>query len=86
MKTVTCHPINIVTKILARIIGLNMLYKGDRNMLNFLQRIGESFMLPIAVLPAAAFILRLGQPDLLDIPFMAQAGKAIFANLAYCSH
>lgn len=39
-------------------------------------------MLPIAVLPAAALLLRLGQPDLLDIPFMAQAGDAIFANLA----
>ncbi|TYR79748.1 PTS N-acetyl glucosamine transporter subunit IIABC [Priestia megaterium] len=51
-------------------------------MLNFLQRIGKSLMLPIAVLPAAALLLRLGQPDLLDIPFMAQAGDAIFANLA----
>ncbi len=51
-------------------------------MLNFLQRIGKSLMLPIAVLPAAALLLRLGQKDLLDIPFMAQAGDAIFANLA----
>jgi len=82
MNAVTCHPINIVTKILARNIGLNTLYKGDRNMLNFLQRIGKSLMLPIAVLPAAALLLRLGQKDLLDIPFMAQAGDAIFANLA----
>ncbi len=39
-------------------------------------------MLPIAVLPAAALLLRLGQPDLLNIPFMAAAGDAIFANLA----
>ncbi|WP_019390518.1 N-acetylglucosamine-specific PTS transporter subunit IIBC [Priestia filamentosa] len=51
-------------------------------MLNFLQRIGKSLMLPIAVLPAASLLLRLGQEDLLDIPFMAQAGDAIFANLA----
>ncbi len=51
-------------------------------MFQFLQRIGKSLMLPIAVLPAAALLLRLGQPDLLDIPFMAQAGDAIFANLA----
>ena len=29
------------------------------------QRIGRSLMLPIAVLPAAALLLRLGQPDLL---------------------
>ena len=32
-----------------------------------LQSVGRSLMLPIAVLPAAALILRLGQPDLLDI-------------------
>lgn len=51
-------------------------------MLAFLQRIGKALMLPVAVLPAAAILLRLGQPDLLDIPFMAAAGDAIFANLA----
>lgn len=51
-------------------------------MLGFLQRIGKALMLPIAVLPAAALLLRLGQKDLLDIPFMAAAGDAIFANLA----
>ncbi|TLS38768.1 N-acetylglucosamine-specific PTS transporter subunit IIBC [Pseudalkalibacillus caeni] len=51
-------------------------------MLGFLQRIGRALMLPIAVLPAAALLLRLGQPDLLDIPFVAAAGNAIFANLA----
>ena len=51
-------------------------------MLNFLQRIGKALMLPIAVLPAAALLLRLGQEDLLNIPFMAAAGDALFANLA----
>jgi N-acetylglucosamine PTS system EIICBA or EIICB component len=51
-------------------------------MLGFLQRIGKALMLPIAVLPAAALLLRLGQKDLLDIPFIAAAGDAIFANLA----
>ncbi|AOZ52866.1 PTS N-acetyl-D-glucosamine transporter [Chromobacterium vaccinii] len=39
-------------------------------------------MLPIAVLPVAGLLLRLGQPDLLDIKIMAQAGDAIFGNLA----
>ncbi len=39
-------------------------------------------MLPIAVLPAAALLLRLGQPDLLNIPFIAAAGDAVFSNLA----
>ncbi|QIZ06929.1 PTS transporter subunit EIIC [Priestia megaterium] len=51
-------------------------------MLGFLQRIGKALMLPIAVLPAAGLLLRFGQPDLLDIPFIANAGNAIFANLA----
>ncbi|MEC2072730.1 N-acetylglucosamine-specific PTS transporter subunit IIBC [Alkalihalophilus marmarensis] len=51
-------------------------------MLAFLQKIGKSLMLPIAVLPAAALLLRLGQEDLLNIPFMAGAGAAIFDNLA----
>ncbi|EGL83918.1 PTS system, N-acetylglucosamine-specific IIBC subunit [Caldalkalibacillus thermarum TA2.A1] len=51
-------------------------------MLAFLQRIGRALMLPVAVLPAAALLLRLGQEDLLNIPFMAAAGDAIFANLA----
>ena len=40
-----------------------------------LQSIGRSLMLPIAVLPAAALLLRLGQPDLLDIPWLAAAGQ-----------
>jgi len=39
-------------------------------------------MLPIAVLPAAALLLRLGQPDLLNLPWMAAAGNAIFGNLS----
>ncbi len=38
-------------------------------------------MLPIAVLPVAGLLLRLGQPDLLDIRFVAAAGEAIFQNL-----
>ncbi|MEH3048100.1 N-acetylglucosamine-specific PTS transporter subunit IIBC [Sphingomonas adhaesiva] len=45
------------------------------------QALGRALMLPIAVLPAAGLLLRLGQPDLLDIAFVATAGEAIFANL-----
>jgi PTS system N-acetylglucosamine-specific IIC component len=54
---------------------------GER-ILGSLQSIGRSLMLPIAVLPAAGLLLRLGQPDLLDWPWMAAAGNAVFANLA----
>ncbi|TGB39329.1 PTS transporter subunit EIIC [Mycolicibacterium peregrinum] len=56
-----------------------------------LQRLGKSLMLPIAVLPAAGILLRLGQPDLLgriDSPVigpffkaMSAAGDALFTNL-----
>ena len=46
-----------------------------------LQQLGRALMLPIAVLPIAGLLLRLGQPDLLDIPFVAAAGDAIFSNL-----
>src|SRR4051794_33800224 len=45
------------------------------------QRLGRALMLPIAVLPVAGLLLRLGQPDLLGIPWMAAAGDAIFSNL-----
>ncbi|MBX9298318.1 N-acetylglucosamine-specific PTS transporter subunit IIBC [Chromobacterium piscinae] len=47
-----------------------------------IQQLGRALMLPIAVLPVAGLLLRLGQPDLLDIKIMAQAGDAIFGNLA----
>jgi len=47
-----------------------------------LQRIGRSLMLPIAVLPAAGILLRFGQPDVLNIPWLADAGGAIFGNMA----
>jgi PTS system N-acetylglucosamine-specific IIC component len=47
----------------------------------FFQMLGRTLMLPIAVLPVAGLILRLGQPDLLHISFMAEAGAAIFSNL-----
>ena len=46
-----------------------------------LQPLGRALMLPIAVLPIAGMLLRLGQPDLLDIAFVAAAGDAIFSHL-----
>jgi PTS system N-acetylglucosamine-specific IIC component len=45
------------------------------------QKLGRALMLPIAVMPLAALLLRLGQPDLLNVPFVAAAGDAIFSNL-----
>ncbi|MFJ8262276.1 N-acetylglucosamine-specific PTS transporter subunit IIBC [Rummeliibacillus sp. NPDC094406] len=60
-------------------------------MLGFLQKIGKSLMFPIATLPAAALLLRLGSDDMLgsfDVKFvqiiahiMAASGDAILGNL-----
>ncbi|MDR1684580.1 MAG: PTS transporter subunit EIIC, partial [Elusimicrobiota bacterium] len=47
----------------------------------FFIKLGKSLMLPIAVLPIAGILLRLGQADMLNIAFMAQAGNAVFNNL-----
>lgn len=52
------------------------------NILGFFQRLGRALQLPIAVLPVAALLLRFGQPDLLNVPVIAQAGGSIFDNLA----
>lgn len=49
--------------------------------LDRLQPLGRALMLPIAVLPVAGLLLRLGQPDMLNVAFIAAAGQAIFANL-----
>jgi PTS system N-acetylglucosamine-specific IIC component len=38
-------------------------------------------MLPIAVLPIAGMLLRLGQPDLFNVAFVSAAGAAVFDNL-----
>ncbi|MBI0375951.1 PTS transporter subunit EIIC [Streptomyces rhizosphaericus] len=57
-----------------------------------LQRIGRSLMLPVAVLPAAALLVRLGNTDMLGRPefpafltkiasFMAAGGNAILDNM-----
>jgi PTS system N-acetylglucosamine-specific IIC component len=45
------------------------------------QRLGRALMLPIAVLPVAALLLRLGAPDVLDIPFIAKGGGVLFDQL-----
>src|SRR2546425_1077432 len=55
---------------------------GDR-VLAALQSVGRSLMLPIAVLPAAALLLRFGQSDLFDLPFFA--GNRFFPILTALS-
>ncbi|UQZ90442.1 PTS sugar transporter [Deltaproteobacteria bacterium Smac51] len=48
---------------------------------NFFVKLGKALMLPIAVLPIAGILLRIGQPDVLNIAFISDAGNAVFANL-----
>lgn len=64
--------------------------KKRRPSLAPIQKFGRSLMLPIAVLPAAGLLLRLGQPDLLGADglgwdsvaaVIGAAGNAAFANL-----
>jgi N-acetylglucosamine PTS system EIICBA or EIICB component len=69
--------------------------KGGSGVLAVLQRVGRSLMLPIAVLPAAAILLRFGQSDWLVklggdadvlnasaiLKVLANAGGALFDNL-----
>lgn len=56
--------------------------KGNGSVLGFFQKLGKAMMTPIAALPAAALLMRLGAADVLDIPWMASAGSALFDNLA----
>ena len=52
-----------------------------KSLINASQSLGRALMLPIAVLPVAGLLLRLGQPDVMNIAAMAAAGDAIFSNL-----
>lgn len=52
-----------------------------KKVLAILQKLGKALMLPIASLPIAGLLLRLGQPDVLNIPIMADAGNTLFENL-----
>nr|WP_256737555.1 N-acetylglucosamine-specific PTS transporter subunit IIBC [Pseudomonas sp. dw_358] len=46
-----------------------------------MQRLGRALMLPVAILPIAGLLLRLGDTDLLNIAIIHSAGDAIFSNL-----
>ncbi|MFD6987149.1 PTS transporter subunit EIIC, partial [Streptomyces sp. NPDC059956] len=64
--------------------------KRGSGLIQGLQKVGRSLQLPIAVLPAAGILLRLGQPDVFGkdglgwgkvATVFATAGDAVFANL-----
>lgn len=67
--------------------------KKGAGVMSVMQRIGRSLMLPVAVLPAAALLVRLGNDDMLGrasfpdfvtkiASFMAAGGNAILDNMA----
>ncbi len=45
------------------------------------QQLGRALMLPIALLPIAGILLRIGQPDILNLQYISDAGNAVFTNL-----
>ncbi|MCX4748787.1 PTS transporter subunit EIIC [Kitasatospora sp. NBC_01287] len=69
--------------------GPSPLKQFGQNALQSLQKVGRSLQLPIAVLPAAGILLRLGQPDVQEklhlpaklVATFAAAGSAVFDNM-----
>ena len=49
--------------------------KNNNQIFGFAQKLGKALMTPIAVLPAAAILLRFGSSDLLNLPWMEAAGN-----------
>jgi len=51
------------------------------NLKNNVQKLGRSMLVPVAAMPLAGILLRLGADDLLNIPILMAAGNAVFSNL-----
>ena len=51
------------------------------NLKNNVQKLGRSMLVPVAAMPLAGILLRLGADDLLNIPILMAAGNAVFNNL-----
>lgn len=51
------------------------------NLKNNIQKLGRSMLVPVAAMPLAGILLRLGADDLLNIPILMAAGNAVFSNL-----
>ncbi|RJL30450.1 PTS transporter subunit EIIC [Bailinhaonella thermotolerans] len=66
--------------------GLPAAPSSGSKALNVLQRLGRSLMLPIAVLPAAALLLRFGQPDMLGSNGPDPGGLADVAGFGWTAN
>lgn len=51
------------------------------NLKNNVQKLGRSMLVPVAAMPLAGILLRLGADDLFNIPILMAAGNAVFNNL-----
>lgn len=54
---------------------------GRKKLMGSIQKFGKALMTPVAVLPAAAILLRFGAEDVLNIGWIEAGGGAIFDNL-----
>ncbi|MFD1347995.1 PTS transporter subunit EIIC [Oceanobacillus caeni] len=45
------------------------------------QKLGRAMLIPVSAMPFAGIIMRLAADDMLNIPFLAAAGNAVFNNL-----
>lgn len=52
-----------------------------KSIFTVLQKMGKALMLPIAVLPIAGILMRIGQSDILNNTFIAGCGGIVFENL-----
>lgn len=76
-KWYICGSIDVLDKLIYYFTG--EFVKG--NFFVIMQRLGKALMLPIAVLPVAGLLLRLGQPDVFNIVLVTKAGQTLFDNL-----
>ena len=52
-----------------------------QTLIQALQRLGYALLLPVSILPLAALLYRLGQPDVLDQAVLSLTGRALFSQM-----
>ncbi|MGE6107078.1 PTS transporter subunit EIIC [Aeromonas sobria] len=52
-----------------------------QRLIQAMQRLGYALLLPVSILPLAALLHRLGEPDALDLPVLMLSGQAIFGQM-----
>ncbi|MFM4648065.1 PTS transporter subunit EIIC [Aeromonas bivalvium] len=52
-----------------------------QRLIQAMQRLGYALLLPVSILPLAALLHRLGEPDVLNLPVLVLSGQAIFGQM-----